>query len=871
MAQKGSHYLSLLFGLLLFSGALLVLSHELKAYHLKDILRNFHDIPISRIALALAITTGGYLTMTVYDTLALRYIRHPLSYGKIILVAFTGYAFGNNIGLSMIAGASIRYYLYSLLGLTSLEITRLVAFCVTAVWLGFLALGGIVFLLHPVSIPPSLHLPFTVPVPLGILLLSVVLLYLAGSLFRKKPVRIWKWSWAVPAFRLAVVQVGVATADWFLAGLALYMLMPPSGTMPLLVFLSIYLMSQLAGLVSQVPGGLGVFETVFIVLASPSGHSPEIFAALIVYRGLYYLLPFGIAIVLLALQEAVLERKRFLWLAASLRNWIPRFVPNIAAILAFAGGVLLLFSGATPSITSRMAWLGHVLPLPAIEVSHFLGSIAGALLLIVARGLWRRIEAAWAAATALLGAGILLSLAKGMDYEEALALFLLFLILLPCRRFFYRKSTLVEMRFSSYWTSAVALAVLSSLWLLFFSFKHVDYSHELWWQFTFDGDAPRSMRAAAGSAAAVLLYAFARLLHPPSKTAGIPGREEHDRIVSIVRQSPRTYACLALLGDKTFLFNEGKTAFVMYGVEGRSWISMGDPVGPRAERAELAWKFRDMADQVDGWTVFYEVGSESLPLYIDLGLTVFNFGEEAVVPLETFSLEGAERKGLRHEKNRLEKEGCSFEILDVERIPDFLPRLKEVSDAWLAEKKAGEKGFSLGRFSEPYMKQFPAAVVHRNGRIVAFANLWPGGRKEEISVDLMRYHPDAPRGVMEYLFLEVMLWGKAAGYKTFNLGMAPLSGLDTLDQAHLWNRLGNYLFHHGEHFYNFQGLRRYKEKFDPVWHPKYLACPAGLALPKILMNLATLVAGAGGRRTGRTGGGDAGTGKRLEEQPLGVR
>lgn len=843
MAQKGSHHLSLLFGLLLFSGALWVLYHELKAYHLSDILRNFHNIPISGIALALAVTTCGYLTMTVYDTLALRYIRHPLSYGKIILVAFTGYAFGNNIGLSMIAGASIRYYLYSLLGLTSLEITQLVAFCVTAVWLGFLTLGGIIFLLHPVSIPPSLHFPFAAPSSIGAFLLSVVILYLAGSLFRKKPVHFGKWTWAVPAFRLSLIQVGIATADWFLAGLALFILMPHSETMPFLVFLSIYLTSQLAGLVSQVPGGLGVFETAFLVLASPSGHSPEIFAALIVYRGIYYLLPFGIAIVLLVLQEAVFERKRFLWLAASLRGWVPRFVPNIAAILAFAGGVILLFSGATPSIAFRIERLEHVLPLPAIEISHFLGSIAGALLLIVARGLWRRIEAAWAATTALLGAGVLLSLAKGMDFEEALVLFLLLVILLPCRKFFYRKSALVEMRFSSYWMSAIAFAVLSSLWLMFFSFKHVGYSNELWWRFTLDGDAPRAMRAAAGSATVILLYAFATLLHPVMKKAGIPGREERDRILSIVRQSPRTYANLALLGDKMFLFNEGETAFIMYGVEGRSWIAMGDPVGPRAEWPELLWRFRDMADRVDGWPVFYEVGSDSLPLYIDLGLTVFNFGEEALVPLETFRLEGGERKHLRREKNRLEKEGCRFEILDMDRVPDLLPRLKEVSDAWLREKKSGEKGFSLGRFTEPYMRQFPVAVVHWNGRIVAFANLWLGGQKEEISVDLMRHHPDAPHGVMEYLFTQIMLWGSEAGYKTFNLGMAPLSGLDTQDQAHLWNRLGNYLFHHGEHFYNFQGLRRYKEKFDPRWHPKYLACPGGLALPKILMNLATLVSG----------------------------
>ncbi len=96
---------------------------------------------------------------------------------------------------------------------------------------------------------------------------------------------------------------------------------------------------------------------------------------------------------------------------------------------------------------------------------------------------------------------------------------------------------------------------------------------------------------------------------------------------------------------------------------------------------------------------------------------------------------------------------------------------------------------------------------------------------------------------MEFLFIELMLWGKEEGYRWFNLGMAPLAGLENRPQAPLWNRLGALLYRHGEHFYNFQGLRDYKEKFDPVWVPRYLASPGGLALPRVLANLATLISG----------------------------
>jgi phosphatidylglycerol lysyltransferase len=281
----------------------------------------------------------------------------------------------------------------------------------------------------------------------------------------------------------------------------------------------------------------------------------------------------------------------------------------------------------------------------------------------------------------------------------------------------------------------------------------------------------------------------------------------------------------------------------MYGIAGQSWVGMGDPVGPAEEWPELAWRFRDMSHRHGGRTVFYEIGAAHLPLYLDLGLTLLKLGEEGRVPLESFSLEGGARKDLRYTHRRLAKEGCTFEVAPPDRVPPLLPDLKAVSDAWLEEKKVREKGFSLGRFDPGYLLRFPAALVRREGRIIAFANVWPGADAEEVSIDLMRHLPDAPRGVMEFLFIEIMLWGKAQGYRWFNLGMAPLSGIEDRALAPTWNRIGAFVFRHGEHFYNFQGLRSYKQKFDPVWEPRYLASPGGLALPRTLTDTAALISG----------------------------
>jgi phosphatidylglycerol lysyltransferase len=127
--------------------------------------------------------------------------------------------------------------------------------------------------------------------------------------------------------------------------------------------------------------------------------------------------------------------------------------------------------------------------------------------------------------------------------------------------------------------------------------------------------------------------------------------------------------------------------------------------------------------------------------------------------------------------------------------------------------------------------------------VVAFANVLRGQVGDEITVDLMRYSSQAPDNVMEYLFIQLMLHGRAEGFGHFNLGMAPLAGLENRALAPLWNRVGAFVYRFGENFYNFQGLREYKEKFDPVWEPRYLASPGGLMLPRILTNVASLIAG----------------------------
>jgi phosphatidylglycerol lysyltransferase len=297
------------------------------------------------------------------------------------------------------------------------------------------------------------------------------------------------------------------------------------------------------------------------------------------------------------------------------------------------------------------------------------------------------------------------------------------------------------------------------------------------------------------------------------------------------------------LGDKTLLFNEDETAFMAYSTEGRSWVVMGDPIGPESAIADLAWEFRELCDEHDAWPVFYQVRDEYLGIYLDLGLTLLKLGEEARVDLDKFSLEGGKWKAIRHMQKKMQRDGYLFEILEKEQAQKHLPEFRQISDDWLKSKNTREKGFSLGFFDEQYLSHFPFAVIRKEGECVAFANIWNSTDKQELSVDLMRHRNDAPGGIMDYIFIELMMWGKEQGFNWFNLGMAPLSGMENRDLAPLWNKLASFVYKNGEYFYNFQGVRQYKDKFDPEWRPRYLACPGGLAIPAVLTNVTTLISG----------------------------
>lgn len=828
----------------LLGAAFWFLSDLLTTVRFEDVLAEFSALSWPRIGAAVVFAALSYFLLTFYDMMGLLHIGKPLPFGRVAMVAFTSNAFAHNIGFGLVTGGSVRYRLYSASGLSAIDVGTVSLFCGLTLGVGVAVLGGVALLFEPEAVVAGLSdVPEWLGRASGVACLGAVCAYILACALFRDPVDIRGTEFRLPSFRLCLGQILISVLDITLAGLAMYMLMPEGSSISPLAFLGAFVIAILAGMISNIPGGMGIIETGMVLLL-PDQPPQSVLAGALAYRFVYYLAPFFLAALMVVAAEIAERRHIVFSFGKALGKVMVRFAPIASGVFVLLAGMVLLISGASPATESRLGILQEIAPLPMVEASHLLASLTGVVLLILARGLMRRLDAAYYLAIPALGAGIVFSLLKGIDYEEGIILSLVLGLVISSRKAFYRHTPLLAQPFTPEWLLTIGMLVATSGWIGFFAYRHVEYSSDLWWTFAFDADAPRFLRAMFVVTVVTLMTAFYQILRPVRPLPSRPTNADMQTVQNIVSRTRMTDANLAFVGDKQFLFNEARDGFVMYGIQGGSMIAMGDPVAVNSPAAnELAWSFRELCDAHDRRPVFYQVSEENLPQYIDMGLSLQKLGEEAVVQLHDFTLEGSKRRDLRQAHARALRGGLSFDMIPVSDVPAIIGDLQKVSDAWLSEKSTREKGFSIGAFNPVYVSRFPCAVVRAQGRIVGFATLWQGGTREELSVDLMRHVEDAPYGVMDFLFVETILWGKANGFTHFNMGLAPLSGLESHPLAPLWHRAGAFIFRYGENFYNFEGLRRYKAKFHPIWRAKYIATQGGLNIAAALYDVSTLIAG----------------------------
>ena len=298
-----------------------------------------------------------------------------------------------------------------------------------------------------------------------------------------------------------------------------------------------------------------------------------------------------------------------------------------------------------------MPWLVEWMPLPVIELSHFLGSLVGVLLLLLARAVRLRVDAAYYGGLLLLIAGVMLSLFKGFDWQEASFLLLMFLMFLPTRRFFI--ADLLSFRFPlPGWLMWVAILLAGSTWLGFFAYKHVEYAHDLWWQFSYEGDASAFFNSLIAVVGVLGVYAFLRLSGVHRRQPGLPTETDLPSL-PVSPGNPINLVATWFIERQKSHFDDQHRSYIMYGTSRQYWVAVGDPVGNEADFESLVWRFRE-TQICRVQNCFYQVTDRYLPMYLDMGLILIKLGRRPV-SLPDFSLEGRRRANLRHGFNKVKK------------------------------------------------------------------------------------------------------------------------------------------------------------------------------------------------------------------------
>jgi phosphatidylglycerol lysyltransferase len=527
---------------------------------------------------------------------------------------------------------------------------------------------------------------------------------------------------------------------------------------------------------------------------------------------------------------------------------------RLAAILTGAMGAVNLFSAVFPALQSRLLLIENTLPLEVRHGSRLTSVLAGFALFLLAGNLWRRKRLAWLVTTVLLGVSVVTHLLKGLDYEEAgLSLgLLIFLVLI--RSSFHAYSDPPSLR-----QGLVVLAAALAFTLVYgtagfflldrhFSvhFGLLDALRQTIVMFTSfynPGLEPVSGfgRYFAGSiyviGLATLTYALIMLVRPVLVRYPASA-EEHRSASQIVQGYGHTpLARAALFDDKSYFFSPGGSVLA-FAVRGRGALVLGDPIGLEGDALAAIVAFRDHCGANDWQPAFLGVRPEHLAAYHSAGFETLCVGNEAVVDLKAFTLEGSQNKNVRNAVTKISRLGYSFEVHLPPLGDRLLQELRQISDAWLTMHHGGEMHFADGWFDDDYIRNGPVAVVHApDGRPIAFANLVSEYQENGLTIDLMRRYREVESGTMEFLFASMLAWARDQGYEAFSLGLSAMVGVGEKPDDPRMEQTLRALAEYVSRFYNFRGLHDFKEKFNPRWEPRYLAYLGPASLPLVLTTL----------------------------------
>lgn len=844
--RRNQQRIGIAFTVIVFALALIAFAHLVEDIDRQSLTTAFSNVSWYAIGLAILAAITSYCMIFGYEWSANRYADAKLPLPTLALGGLSAAAIGNALGFSMLTGGSVRYRVYSKKNTPAMAIIQMTVFASLSLGLALPPIAALMAFTDIHYSAKALYLNETLLVIIAsaVIVGYIIFLFIISRFISpdhpsidSRHLSLGLITIRVPSMRITMLQFVITLLDMLAASTVLYCLLPGSADIPFGTFLTVYLLALAAGVLSHVPGGLGVFEVVLLAAFKSQLDQPGLLAALFLYRLIYVVMPLIVACLVLLVAEA----RQFASSRHAARIASSAAAP-VMALLVFISGVTLIFSGVEPEPEHYLNYLASFVPDYVINSSHLIASIIGTLCLVSAQGLWRRLSSAWTFTLILMLSGTLFCLLRGLDWQIAALLLFTAGCLITFRKVFYRPSQILDIPYSAVTLIIAGCTIAISIWLFFFTYRHVPYSSDLWWQFTLDANASRGLRAITGSSVLLGVIVITWLLHTSPPKIQIPDDEQLALAEDIIKNSQQPNGGLVLSKDKDILFHSQQDAFIMYACHGRSLVALFDPIGNPQHHNELIWQFRDYCDLHNVRPVFYQVQPETLSNYMDIGLAVIKLGDEAIIDLTSFDIDSEDKQELQQIWQTAHSNNLSLKIYNQGELP--FEKLKTLTDISLIKKQEQERGFSLGKLTEDYLQHFRIATVDFKGEIIAFANLLETDCKQLVTLDLIQIHPDAPKLTMEYLLIALAIDLKEQGVKQFSLGLNPLSELKPSKGAPIAYRLGSLVFRRSNQFYNFQGLSRFKEKFNPHWEARYMAVPAGLDPLIALTDTAALIAGS---------------------------
>jgi phosphatidylglycerol lysyltransferase len=826
-------------GFLIFVGTLILLHNQLKNLSYIDVINALKAIPAARIAVALCMAMLYYLVLGGYDIVAFKFIdaKNPIKPKDILFTCFISNVLANNTGYSMLFGGSIRYRLYSLYNVSMIDVTKVLLFSSATIWLGLLSVGGFIFALSPVSLEGIFNLNFSTRI-IGILSLSILVLYALFSALNSKPRKIFKWTLSFPNIKIVMSQILLATSDWIIASLTLFVLMP-EGYISYFVLLKVFLVSQFLVIISQVPGGMGVLETSITLLMPNSANNPGIISALLAYRAVFYFFPLLIALTMLGAFEIMVFTEKFNKTAKIFGNTVSSLVVKVIALCSFFAGMIAMLSASTPFNVAKLKYIISLLPRWFADLSHFLLTILSLGILFISRALQLRIKRAWIISCYLITFAITLILIVGEPILVLVCFIALFIVLLFSKKYFYRDISILKTNLSSWWLCAIGGVFSLSVWIGFFvnrqdilSWIHLDIFFS---NLSNTSDAARFLRASFGVGAIIFIVIVEQILKNFFKK---PVSFTKEDIAQIAYSSNYSYAFYSLAPDKEFIINDEKDAFIMYAKSKDSWIVLEEPVGKSFHKNELLWKFKELADYMSAKPAFLGIDGKYAQIYDDVGLDIFDIGQEAKIELNNFDKSNEKFKSFCDLENKLETEGFIYKSLKSDMFSKYKAEFLEINKQWMQNTDYFEMNFIPGKYDESYMQNMDFSIVEKNDKIYAFSIFFKTGNKHEISSGIIRYLK-SECDLFSYIIFKNVFYAKNDGYTLFDLGFG------YFNQSENNGELAKYfakMFMFAEHFkYNIALLRNFKEKFYPLWRNKYIAIHPDKYIISFIKNFTNLV------------------------------